>query len=291
MIEFNEATHEYFNDGKKLISVTQLMRKHGLAPDYSMVNQAVLTAKAERGTLIHKEIEQFIKHSEVGFTSELNAFIEYIWKSNVKVIQSETIAFNDVVAGTADLILEDANGDRIIADIKTTATLHKESVSWQLSIYAKLLEQHGCTKGQAFHFDADGNLKVVDIPLKPIAEVERLLECERNGIQFYSSLKVSELALSELYSLEAVIEHYDVQKKQAEERAKQLRQMLLDEMEKQAVKTFENDRIRITYIAPQTRSTIDSARLKKDLPEIAEKYQKQTSVKASLKITLKGEQE
>lgn len=291
MIEFNEATHEYFNDGKKLISVTQLMRKHGLAPDYSAVPSSVLTAKAERGTLIHKEIEQFIKHSDVGFTSELNAFIEYIWKSNVKVIQSETIAFNDIVAGTADLVLEDANGDRIIADIKTTARLHTESVSWQLSIYAKLLEQHGCTRGQAFHFQPDGSLNVVDIPLKPIAEVERLLDCERNGKTYTQALKVSDLTLAELYSLEAYIEHCENQKKQAEERAKDLRAKLLDEMETQGVKTFENERIRLTYIAPQTRSTIDSARLKKDLPEIAEKYTKQTSVKASLKITLKGEEE
>lgn len=290
MIEFNEATHEYFNDGKKLISVTQLMRKHGLAPDYSAVNQAVLTAKAERGTLIHKEIEQFIKHSEVGFTSELNAFIEYIWKNNIKVVMSETIAFNDIVAGTADLILEDANGDRIIADIKTTATLHKESVSWQLSIYAKLLEQYGCTRGQAFHFQPDGSLKVVDIPLKPIAEVERLLDCERNGIRFYSALKVSEMALSELYSLEAYISHCEMQKKKAEEKAKALREVLLSEMEKQGVKTHENDRIRITYKAPYERSTIDSARLKKDLPEIAEKYTNKSMTKASLIITLKGEE-
>lgn len=291
MIEFNEATHEYFNDGKKLISVTQLMRKHGLAPDYSNVNQAVLTAKAERGTLIHKEIEQFIKHSEVGFTSELNAFIEYIWKNNIKVVMSETIAFNDIVAGTADLVLEDANGDRIIADIKTTATLHKESVSWQLSIYAKLLEQYGCIRGQAFHFDADGNLKVVEIPLKPIAEVERLLDCERNGVQFYSALKVTDTALAELHSLEVYIAHCENQKKKAEEKAKELRAMLLDEMEKQAVKTFENDRIRITYKAPYEQSKIDSARLKKELPEIAKQYTNKTMAKASLIIKLKGEEQ
>lgn len=289
MIEFNEATHEYFNDGKKLISVTQLMRKHGLAPDYSAVPSSVLTAKAERGTLIHKEIEEFVKKSEVGFTSELNAFIEYIWKSGVKIAQSETIAFNDIVAGTADLVLIDANGDHIIADIKTTATLHKESVSWQLSIYAKLLEQYGCTRGQAFHFDADGNLNVVEIPLKPIAEVERLLDCERKGEIYRQELKVSEMALSELYSLEAYIKSCEDQKKQAEERAKKLRENLLEAMEKDAIKTFENDAIRITYVAPQTRSTIDSARLKKELPEIAEQYSKETSVKASLKITLKGE--
>ena len=291
MIEFNEATHEYFNDGKKLISVTQLMRKHGLAPDYSAVPSSVLTAKAERGTLIHKEIEDFIKHGEVGFTSELQSFHEYIWKNNITVVMSETIAFNDIVAGTADLILEDANGDRIIADIKTTATLHKESVAWQLSIYAKLLEQYGCTRGQAFHFEPDGTLNVVEILLKPIAEVERLLDCERNGEIYESRLKVSDIALSELYSLESYIEHCENQKKQAEERAKELRQMLLDEMEKQAVKTYENDRIRITYKAPYEKSTIDSARLKKELPEIAKQYTNKTMAKASLIIKLKGEQE
>ena len=89
--------------------------------------------------------------------------------------------------------------------------------------------------------------------------------------------------------MELYIKECEERKKQAEEDAKELRNALLEAMEKGAVKTFENDNIRITYVAPQTRSTIDSARLKKDLPEVAEKYQKQTSVKASLKITLKGE--
>jgi hypothetical protein len=67
MIEFREDTHEYFLDGRKLISVTQLMRKHGLAPSYDAVPSAVLKAKAERGTLIHKEIEKYIKYGEIGF--------------------------------------------------------------------------------------------------------------------------------------------------------------------------------------------------------------------------------
>ena len=57
MILFDEKTHTYTDDGKHLISVTQLMKKHGLAPDYSGVSESVLGAKAQRGTLIHKEIE------------------------------------------------------------------------------------------------------------------------------------------------------------------------------------------------------------------------------------------
>lgn len=58
---FNKENHTYTLDGKILISVTQLMRKHGLAPDYSGVNEVVLQRKAERGTLIHEEIERYIK--------------------------------------------------------------------------------------------------------------------------------------------------------------------------------------------------------------------------------------
>ena len=48
MIRFDAEKHEYFDGEKRLISVTQLLRKHGLAPDYSGVSDAVLNAKAER---------------------------------------------------------------------------------------------------------------------------------------------------------------------------------------------------------------------------------------------------
>ena len=58
MLKFDAEKHEYFDGEKRLISVTQLLKKHGLAPDYSGVSDSVLNAKAERGTLIHSEIER-----------------------------------------------------------------------------------------------------------------------------------------------------------------------------------------------------------------------------------------
>ena len=78
-IRFSEVDHKYFlNDGtseKELVSVTTLLKKHGLTPDYSFVNEVVLSTKAERGTIVHKELEAYIKSNEVGFTSELENFI------------------------------------------------------------------------------------------------------------------------------------------------------------------------------------------------------------------------
>ena len=282
MIEFREDTHEYFLDGKKLISVTQLMQKHGLAPNYDAVPSEVLRAKAERGTLIHKEIEDFIKNGEIGFTTELGEFIKYITENDLTPYLSEEIVHNDIVAGTVDLFFDDYT----IADIKTTATLHKEAISWQLSIYSYLLNRVA-ERGQAYHFNADGALKVVDIPLKPVAEVERLIECERNGELYTQNLTVSNAQIAELVEVESLIKTIEEQKKAAEAQAQELRAQLMAAMEKNGVTSFENENIKVTYVAPTTRTAIDSAKLKKELPEIAQKYTKTSNVKASLRITLK----
>lgn len=288
-IRFIEETHKYYLGDKELISVTTLMQKHGLAPSYSNVNAEVLRAKAERGTMIHKEIEDYIKDGSIGFTAELLNFIHHIKGSNTEVLKSEFILHNDIVAGTADLLLY--NEGYIIGDIKTTAVLHKEAVSWQLSIYAYLFmlvnPSVNITKGQAYHFDKDGILKVVDIPLKPMDEVERLLECEAQGLTFTQELKVNDTDLTKLYEVEALIKQHEEQKKAAEAQAQELRAAIMIAMEKNGVKKFENDQIILTYVEPTTRTSIDSTKLKKDMPEVAEKYTKTSNVKASLRITLK----
>ncbi len=291
MIEFREESHEYFLDGKKLISVTQLMRKHGLAPSYDSVPSEVLAAKAARGTFVHKEIERYIKDGEIGFTTELTEFITHTSLNAVKVLASELMVYSDVAAGTVDLVLLDDNGEQIVADIKTTATLHKEAVSWQLSIYAYLILQNTgnlIERGQAYHFNAEGELKVVEIQLKPQAEVERLLECERNGESYTpQGLAVSNATLAELVEVESLIREIEERKKAAEAQALELRAALMAAMEANGVTSFENESLKITYVAETERASIDGARLKKELPEIAAEYTKRSKVKASLRITIK----
>ena len=288
MVEFDKETHTYTDGGKRLISVTQLMRKHGLAPDYSGVPSETLNAAAERGTLIHSEIEHWIKEGADGFTSELGNFIDYIKKGDSKVLKSEFVLSNDIVAGTADLLLEE-NGEKVIADIKTTSALHKEAVAWQLSIYA-YLSGEDIHRGQAFHFDKEGRLNVVDIQLKQNEEVEDLLQAEREGRIYKRELKgIDNGSLEELEEAERIILRMNESLKQAEQNAKAIREAIMKAMAENGVKTFENERMKITYVEPSQRSTIDSARLKKEFPEIAKQCEKTTTTKASLRITIKGE--
>lgn len=77
-------------------------------------------------------------------------------------------------------------------------------------------------------------------------------------------------------------------KKQLDEQEKQLKQKLVEAMEIYGVKAFENDLIKMVYVAPTTRSTIDSARLKKDHPDIVKEYSKTSNVSASVRVSLKG---
>ena len=79
----------------------------------------------------------------------------------------------------------------------------------------------------------------------------------------------------------------NIQKKQLEAQDKDVRQQLEKVMGEYNITSFENDLLKVTYVAPTTRTTIDSAKLKKDLPAIAEKYTKISQVKGSVRIEVK----
>lgn len=285
---FDPQTHTYTLDGKTLISVTQLMEKHGLSPNYNGVDEDTLKTSAERGTLIHKEIEDYIKKGEIGFTEECAQFVSYVRENKVDIKGSEITFHNDIVAGTCDLIINSRKGYLIVADIKTTSTLHKESVAWQLSLYAYLSGNKVMNHGQAFHFSKDG-LKVVDIELKPVEEVEKLLECERKGEIYHQELIVEGYELAELYEAEQIIIRAKEEQKSAEERKKEIYEAILKAMKAQGIKTYETDTMRITLKDGYTKTTIDTNRLKKENPLVVKAYEKTSEVAESLVITLKGD--
>lgn len=141
-LKFDADTHTYLLGGTPLISVTQLLHKHGLVPDYGGVDGDVLERKAARGTLIHREIEAWIKTGEDGFTTELAGFQALAKQYAFTCMRSETRVHNDIIAGTADLMcgakMPDGRRIRLLADIKTTARIHTEYARWQLSVYEYL---------------------------------------------------------------------------------------------------------------------------------------------------------
>jgi hypothetical protein len=286
---FNEADHTYWLGDKQLISVTQLLRKHGLSPDYSGVDPCY----AERGKLIHKEIENYIKNGEIGFTNELQDFIRFTKEPELKDMESEKQLHTEELAGTADLIARtafsfDIPSEYVLVDYKTGSKVDKEACRWQLSLYRYLyyaMYHVRINRLRVFHLCE--NSKVIELEPIPQEEIKRLLECERQGILYTPPAIEPSLAMA-VYQAEQVIQQIKQQQDEAEANMKSLHEKLMEAMQKKGIKSFENERMKICVVEPSTRESVDSKKLKDEQPDVYKQYLKTCNVKGSVRITLRG---
>lgn len=327
-VKFDEASHTYAIDGEIVpISVTELLRKHGLAPDYTGASTSVLERASAHGTAVHADIANAINGQE-STTKEAENFIEWAsWNADEMHAEQVVGYAKDglMIAGTIDVFGELRRTNYrlgmgqlggtfnvpkrmfFLGDHKTTSKVDLDYVTWQTSIYDYMLRQldgqelngtkvewKGADKLYCFHYAKDGEMREYELHKVDDSEIERLFECERKGeiykSSFLTSPKEQELveraqdAIEELARIEA-------ERQDAEEYLKELQAQLIEVFEKHGVKKFENDVIRMTYTAPHTTRKIDTKALKAEQPEIAEKYTKESEVKASVRITLKGERD
>ena len=80
-----------------------------------------------------------------------------------------------------------------------------------------------------------------------------------------------------------------IAKKKLEEQEKELKDKLKEAMEKYGVKKFDSDILKITYIAETTATSIDSAKLKKKYPAIADECSETSKKSAYIKVEVKGD--
>lgn len=133
-VEYDDDSHTYLADGIIIPSVTQLMKVR-FGGKYDFVNPEVLKNAANRGTLVHKAIENYCKKGEDDGSKEVRNFKFLMKKHNLKVFDNEipvliTKDNEPICAGRLDLIVDDA-----VADIKTTSVLDKEYLGYQLNLY------------------------------------------------------------------------------------------------------------------------------------------------------------
>lgn len=169
-VEFNEQDHQYTVNGDDVISVTQFIGQ--LYPDkYSFVRKDVLDNASQRGTTVHNNIQVY---EEDGLESNnYQEFRDYIflkkhygWETlaceKMVVIQHKEL----VMCGRFDQ-LQLLDNKLVIADIKSTSTLDKNSLAIQLNLYKIGFEQtYGETiDGLKGIWLYKGKRKYVDIPI------------------------------------------------------------------------------------------------------------------------------
>lgn len=288
---FNEQEHTYFLGEKQLKGITDMISRHLFPNKYANIPKRIMEQAAQKGSLIHKEIQNWIENGESGFTDELVVFVQE-FKGKYDTLYSEFLVNNNDFATAVDIV--SVNGDKVgLHDIKTTYSLDEDYLSWQLSVNAYLFEHMtGVKVDSLYYIWIRGNeLKKGELIRKPDSEVEALMTAELNGEKYECKDLLPQTMLQDIIRFETLIKTIEEQKKEAEAQAKTLKEKLIAEMEKNGVKSFENEKLKITYIAPNTRESIDTTKLKKELPEIAEKYKKCIATKASVRITLREQKE
>ena len=79
--------------------------------------------------------------------------------------------------------------------------------------------------------------------------------------------------------------------KELEDTKKKVRREILEAMDFYGIKTFENDILKLTVVAPSSSTTIDASALRISDPDtydtLIEKYPKVTERKQSLRVTLR----
>ena len=291
-IKFDENLHKYTVDGKEVISVTQLLQKHKITPSYDAVDKELLRVASERGTLIHEEVEKWIENGECGFTEESEKICDYLFEraDENSQIMSEQMVANDVVAGRFDVLYTHAK-KLVLTDIKTGNTKHLFGWSWQLSLYKYLYEKmYGKEIDSLEILWANGDLTVIPCEYVGDEKIENLLNAEREGRLISDvDLGVSE---EELVDLEELMQKISVKEKELKllkDMVDSVKTVLYGTMEKEGIKTVDRGNLKITYVAPSSRTSVDSKKLQKEEPEIYKKYVKTTTVAGSIKITLMGE--
>ena len=290
-LEFDSATHTYLYNGRELKSVTTLLSEIGVSPDYSSVDNDLLEKAREKGVKVHSIIEEWVKLGLHENSYEITVFKEWLEQNQYQVIGSEYIVHNDYVAGTIDLVLLDTKTQElIVADIKTTSVIHTESVSWQNSIYAYLWnlthKNDPICKSLVIHYGSEFVVK--ELEFKKNEYINDLMESVAKGVEYkLPTIVINDLELEAYKMAVQKLETYKSEIAAFENFVKEFYEKLTIAMEEAGVKSYEDDYVKFTYVAPTTRTTIDSARLKKELPDVAKQYSKETITKASVRTTFK----
>lgn len=304
---FDEAAHTYTLEGVRLSGVTAIVK--WMFPDtYKDIPQSVLEKAAEHGSLIHKKCEQY---DNCGFGDDLQEVREYVRlkaENGLTTLENEYLVDDGKdIASSIDVVFDkDESGMYSLADIKTTSKIHKDNVTLQLSIYAYLFEK--CNKGKKV-----GRLFVIWLPKEQYGKAE-LMELKRigsadckkivkayvakedatpyrekyfGGVEASTEIEPIEEAMpANLKDAEDEIIKIETQLKQMEERKKELKEGLYDLMVQHNVKKWQSKRLQIVRKLESTRESIDTAKVKKQYPEVYAECLKTSKVKGSITINI-----
>lgn len=292
-VRFDEEQHRYFLGEKELSGITGTLIKKAFPDTYKGIPDAVLAKAAERGSVIHQNLELFdtVCNSDVNIMPsvlpEVKDYNEMLISYGLHHVDSEyLVTDNENFASAIDKVLADNEGNIYLADIKTTATLHYDNVSLQLSIYAKWFEEQNPdlkVKEIVCMWFKNGQSKFQPLPRVEDWQIDDLINAYlADDAEYQYKVEVPEQfsALEQEYRL--VSARIDVLKIKQDDLKEQMTKM----MEANKQKSIKTNIGSYSYVAATTKKTFDTKLFKDTEPDHYEHYLKETTTKPSLRIKL-----
>lgn len=295
-VVFNEIEHTYTNEaGNQLSGVTALLKRQLFTDKYDGISEKVLEQAAERGNLIHRQIEMYETfNGDVDTLSdEARTYVTLKDANKFETIATELLVSDgENVASGIDVVWE-KNGGVLLCDIKTTSKLDMEYLSWQLSIYKYLLlfnnpdvEVRGlyaCWLPKEQY----GKPKLVPVDEKPIEWIKDLIETDARGEQWVNPEVALVAEREQSLAVPQVLTKGIASFLEAEKQAKEMKEQLRALMQEHGITKWECDEFTATIGKDSETTTFDSKAFKEANPDEYNKYLKTSTRKGSFKVTLK----
>ena len=292
-VRFDEEHHRYFLGEKELSGITGTLIKKAFPDTYKGIPDAVLAKAAERGSVVHQNLELFdtICNSDINIMPsvlpEVKDYNEMLISYGLHHVDSEyLVTDNENFASAIDKVLADNEGNIYLADIKTTATIHYDNVSLQLSIYAKWFEEQNPdlkVKEIVCMWFKNGQSKFQPLPRVEDWQIDDLINAYlANDAEYQYKVEVPEKfsALEQEYRL--ITARMDVLKIKQDD----LKEQMMKMMEANKQKSIKTNIGSYSYVAASTKKTFDTKLFKDTEPDHYEHYLKETTTKPSIRIKL-----
>lgn len=295
---FDEAAHLYLLDGEKLLmGLTSLMAKHSLSPDYSHIPKEILNAASEKGSQIHKLLQDYDEGNALLNEPLIEEYRDAIHAAGLKHLASEyMVSDNEIVATFIDKVYDTGIPNVVdLADVKTTVKVHQRSLAWQLGVGIVLFERQnpGIKVRNVFCISIEKDTRKLKglVPITPVSaeEVDALLLSEKEG-RIYIDLHEepsAEVVLTDAELTAYVTQQNEIarlkeQIKAIEETLKGLDGRVKDYMIANGLEKLEGGGGVFTLKKAYERTTIDTERFRKMQPGLFEQYSKKSIVQPSI---------
>jgi len=292
-VTFIEESHQYFIGKKELKGVTGTLIKKAFPDTYKNIPESVLKKAAERGGLIHNTFETFCSIFDADIkkypnpTEELQAFHSMLVAYDLHYVASEYLVTDgENFASAIDGIFADNEGNIYLVDYKTTATLHYDNVSLQLSIYAKWFEEQNPdlkVKEIVCMWFKNGQSKFQPLPRVADWQIDDLINAylaDDTDYQYKVEVPEQFSALEQEYRL--ITARIDALKIKQDDVKEQIMKM----MEANKQKSIKTNIGSYSYVESTTKRTLDTKLFKEKYPNAYERLTKVSISKPSIRIKL-----